>query len=278
MGRAIQDSGVSDHWFALSLARGCEPEPFTLNRFVEIFPYTNSERLAPSLEALVKADMFDRVGEDAYVLTDIGRETVEGIFESAHQALGGIEPLPKIKMDELNNLLLTLVEAIVQAPQPEEKWSFCYSRWTDPGRDVSGAVRTDQYLTDLYRFRDDAHIAAWKPYEVSGAAWEVLTFMWREEAKSPNELVEALSYRMREEEEYVQILRDLTNREWVEIIEQNYQVTAAGEKIRQEAEDRTDHIFFAPWESLNKDQINDLQSLLKTLKAELTHMANSNEE
>jgi predicted transcriptional regulator len=181
-------------------------------------------------------------------------------------------------MDKLNNLLLQLVEAIVLAPEPGNKWSFCYSRWTDPGRDTPASVRTDQYLTDLYRFRDDAHIAAWKPYKVSGDAWEVLTLIWREEVKSPNELVEALSYRGRGAEDYVRILNELIDLGWVEITDQIYQVTAVGKKLRQEAEDRTDRIFFAPWESLNKDQINDLQNLLETLKDELAQMVSRDED
>lgn len=277
MGKAIQDSGVPDHWFGLSLARGCEPEPLSFNRIQELYPYADSERLDTMLESLVKAQMLERVSIDAYMLTDVGRETVEGIYTAAHKELKTVEPLPKNKMADLNDLLLQLVEAIVVAKEPEDKWSFCYSRWTDPGRGLTGVVRTDQYLTDLYRFRDDAHVASWKKHGTCGGAWEVLTVLWREGAKTCGELVETLSFRGRDEVWYEQNLVDLIARGWVEEEVGKYRATEKGSTIRQRAEEETNRIYFAPWEILNEGQIGELRGLLESLNESLIQISNGQE-
>ena len=163
MQKAIQDSGAPDNWFALSLARGSDPAPFTVERNHALYPYTAPDRFAETLEELARLELLERVGEGAYRLTDLGRKAVEDIFEAAHQGLDAVEPLPAGEMDQLNGLLYRIVEATLAAPEPDEKWAIAYSRWTDPGEGASGSVKTDQYLTDLLRYRDDAHIAAWKP-------------------------------------------------------------------------------------------------------------------
>ncbi len=195
MQAAIQDSGAPDYWFGLSLARGSDPQPFTVERYHTLFPYTAPERFTEILEGLARLELLERVGEGAYRLTDLGRKAVEGIFEAAHQGLDTVEPLPAGEMDQLNGLLYRLVEATLAAPEPEEKWAIAHSRWTDPGAGASNSVKADQYLTDLLRYRDDAHIAAWKPYDISCHAWEILTLVWRGEASTAEELTEKLPFR-----------------------------------------------------------------------------------
>ena len=55
MQKAIQDSGVPDNWFALSLARGSDPAPFTVECFHAMSPYTAWERSAKALEELIES-------------------------------------------------------------------------------------------------------------------------------------------------------------------------------------------------------------------------------
>ncbi|MBU0704897.1 MAG: hypothetical protein KKC18_13640, partial [Chloroflexi bacterium] len=95
-----------------------------------MFPYSAPERFVEALEELARLELLERVGEGAYRLTDLGRGAVEAIFETAHQGLDTIEPLPAGEMDQLNSLLYHLVEATLAAPEPEEKWALTYSRWT----------------------------------------------------------------------------------------------------------------------------------------------------
>jgi DNA-binding PadR family transcriptional regulator len=279
MQNAIQDSGATlDNWFGLSLARASDPAPFTVGRFHALFPYTAQERFAQTLDALAQLELLERVGEDAYRLTDLGRRAVEDVYEAAQQGLEAIEPLPADEMERLNGLLHRLVEATLDAPEPAEKGAIACSRWTDPGESASGSVLTDQYLTDLLRFRDDAHLAAWKPYDVSGHAWEALTFIWRGEAGTAEELAEKLPYRGHSAEAYAEALGDLVDRGWVEKAADGYRVTEKGDALRREAEDATDRYFFAPWACLDVNEKNQLHDLLTRLKKALHELAESDAE
>jgi len=269
MRKAIEDSGVPDDWFALHLARGSAPAPFTVERYHALSPYTARGRQVETLGKLAQLELLERVEEEAYRLTDPGRETVEAIFGAAHQALGAAEPLPAGEMGELNRLLRRLVEATLEAPEPEDKWAIASSRWTDPGEDAAPSVLTDQYLTDLIRFRDDAHLAAWKPYAVSGHAWEALTFVWRGEAGTAAELVEKLPYRSRTVEDYRDALRDLVTRGWVVEESGTYSLTEAGTGVREDAEEATNRLFFAPWACLNGSETARLRELLARMRDEL---------
>jgi hypothetical protein len=269
MRKAIEGSGVPDDWFALHLARGSEPAPFTVERFHALSPYTARERQAATLEKLAQLELLERVGEEAYRLTDPGRETVQTIFGSAHQALGAAEPLPAGEMAELNRLLRRLVDATLEAPEPEDKWAIAYSRWTDPGEDAPASVLTDQYLTDLVRFRDDAHLAAWKPYDVSGHAWEALTFVWRGEAGTAEELVEKLPYRSRTVEDYREALQALVAQGWIVEESGAYSLTGAGTQVREDAEAATNRLFFAPWACLDRSETARLRELLTRMRDEL---------
>jgi hypothetical protein len=269
MRKAIDESGVPDDWFALSMARGSEPAPFTVERFHALSPYTARERQAGMLEKLVQLELLERVEEEAYRLTDPGRETVEAIFGAAHQALGAAEPLPAGEMGELNRLLRRLVDATLEAPEPQEKWAIVYSRWTDPGEGAPASVLADQYLTDLIRFRDDAHLAAWKPYGVSGHAWEALTFVWRGEAGTAEELVKKLPYRSHTVEDYREALRDLVTRGWVVEESGTCSLTEEGTQVREDAEEATNRLFFAPWACLNGSETARLRELLTRMRDEL---------
>lgn len=278
MREAIQDSGAPDSWFGLNMAHGSDPEPLTVERLQALAPYTAQERLIAMLEELAQLELLERVREDAYRLTGLGRETVEAIFGAAHRGLGKVEPLPSDEMAQLNTLLFRLVEATLESPEPEEKWAITYSRWTDPGKDAPSSAKTDQYLTDLYRFRDDVHIAAWKPYDVSGQAWETLTFLWRDDAKTAEELVEKLAFRGYSVEAYTEALVDLVNRGWVEETSDGYQVTEAGQALRQQAEEATNRYFFASWACLSDVERVQLHDLLARLRDNLQGMADNNND
>jgi predicted transcriptional regulator len=263
MRKAIEETGTPDNWFGLSLARGSDPAPFTLERFRAMSPYAAPERLAERLEALVELELLEEVGEGAYRLTDLGRKGVEDVFDAALQGLGTCEPLPAGEMDRLNRLLRRIVDATLDSPEPEEKWSMRYSRWTDPGEGGSGASKADQYLTDLLGFRDDAHIGAWKPYDVSGPAWEALTFVWRGDANTAEGLAERLQpFRGYAVEDYQGALQDLADRGWAVEDAGAYQLTEEGKRVREAAEEETNRLFFGGWSALNEGELGQLHDLL----------------
>lgn len=273
MGQAIEDAGAPEAWFGLSLARGADPAPLTVERYHALYPYSARPQFVENLEAMVGLDLLERVGPEAYRLAGPGRMAVESIFGAAHECMAPLMPLPTEDIDRLNGLLYRLVEATLTAEEPEDKWAITYSRWTDPGEDAPPSVKTDQYLTDLLRFRDDAHLAAWKPYGVSGPAWEALTFIWRDEAHTAEALAEKLPFRSHSVEDYQEALAELETRGWAVEEAGEYRLTEEGLQVRDEAEEATDRLYFGPWSALGEGEREDLHDLLTRLRDGLQQMA-----
>jgi Helix-turn-helix family len=274
MGEAIEATGAPNLWGPLNLARGAEPEPFSLNRYADLDPYTNPGRLIEILDELASLELLARVSDSVYTLTGTGRETVKAIFEAAHRSLSGIAPLPAAEMDETCSLLEGLVQTALDSPEPEQKWSLRYSRWTDPGKGSSPAARIDQYLTDLLRYRDDCHLDSWRKYGVSGPAWETLTMIWREQASSISDLADALSNRSYTADDYSRSVRELVERGWLLETENGLSLTGEGEAIRIAAEEETGRLFNLPFLSLGTDKAARLDSLLRRLNQTLEEQGN----
>ena len=169
-------------WNLLFSVQGVEPAPITAALLQQFAPYITLEKLEQQLADAAGRGLLQADATGSYRLTDRGRQGVQQSFGAVHAALADVEPLPAGDMDRLNQLLRRLVDATIAAPIPTDKPQLRASRLTDPGVRGSAAALTDQYLTDLVRFRDDAHQAAWQPHGVGGPTWEALTLIWRGEA------------------------------------------------------------------------------------------------
>jgi DNA-binding MarR family transcriptional regulator len=272
MRKAIEEQGLPNQWFILNLARGLKPEPLTIDRLHELFPYTKSNQLANQLKDLKRQKWLKVVREGEYRISNKGRSAIEKVYNVAQEAIGAVEGLPADELKMLSGLLERLIESTLSAEEPAKKQALQISRWTDPGRNAPLAVKVDQYLTDLVRFRDDAHIAAWKPYDISPQAWEALTFIWRGEAQTAEELVEKLSSRGWTTKEYQQALLELAEYGWVEQTLDGFRITEQGKRIRQEAEAETDRLFFGPWNCLREIEASELLDLLSRTSEHLKYL------
>jgi hypothetical protein len=76
--------------------------------------------------------------------------------------------LPESDLKRLASLLGRLVEANLTTPESPGKWCLRIARNFDPGVEAPVMARLDQYLSDLSAYRDDAHLASWRSYGVSG--------------------------------------------------------------------------------------------------------------
>jgi hypothetical protein len=203
---------------------------------------------------------------------------IEGIFDAAQEEMEDVEHLPPTEAEQLNDLLLRVVEYALSSPVPKNKRALLTSRRCDPGEDASSIVKTDQYLTDLYMYRDDAHIAACEHYGVTGRTWEALTFIWREEAPTAEALAERLPFRGYTAEDYAQSLTRLEDLGWIEPREEGYQVTDEGRAVRQQAEDNTNLIHFECWDVLDEAELTQLSNLLARAKENLVAMTEKGNE
>ena len=273
MTKAIEATGLGPKWFPLHLAAGIAPEPFSTQRYHALYPYHKFAARVATLDELAETEYLQKIGADTYRITEQGKALVQGIFRAAHTSLGENEFLPDGEMAEIAALLKKLVAAVEASEQPPTKWALEHSRAVDPGAGSAYAAQIDQYLTDLYSVRDDAHIAAWKGYGLAPHVWEALTFLWNGEGNSAAMLAEKLAFRDHSEQDYAAALEELAAQGLAEKAAEGYRITEQGHVMRENAEQETDRIYFSAWDALSAAEQTQLYTLLTRLKAKLVELA-----
>ena len=271
--RAIEDAHARNVWFVLLLARGAEPQPITLDYYQTINPYSSPARLSEQLEQAASEGFLKESDPGSFHLTAAGLSVLDAFFKTAHAGISNAPALPTAEMNRLVEFFASIVAATEVAPAPKNKISLASSRWTDPGEGANATVKVDQYITDLLRYRDDAHTAAWQPSGVNGQQWESLTFIWNEEADTAAQLAENLERRGYSEADYAAALNELAKRDWLSEKNGRYQLTAQGRRIRDEAEIETDRLFYIGWTDLDQEELTELDNLLGELKTLLLENA-----
>jgi hypothetical protein len=257
-------------WNLLFAVQGLEPDSATAARLQRFAANVTPQTLEAQLAEAAGRGLLSGDAAQGYRFTERGRSAVKQSFGAVHSALAAVELLPEGQQRRLNMLVQRLVDATLAQPEPADKAVLLASRLTDPGAGASASALTDQYLTDLARFRDDAHLAAWQPSGVGGIAWEALTLIWRGEAYSPDTLAKQLERRAQPAQVYVDAIHQLVERGWIAQYGETYRVTERGAALRQQAEDLTDRYFYAPWNSLSASEIEELRGLLTQLRDRFT--------
>ena len=267
MRQATEQAGMADRdlWWLLAV-QGSAPEASTLDQLQRLVPYTARSVVAAQLAGAVERGLLSIDAAGTYRLSDAGRRGLKNTFAAVHTALADYTPLPADDMRHIAELLERIVDATVAAPEPAEKPDLLSSRLTDPGANGSAAVRIDQYATDLLHFRDDVHQAAWRPLDVSGPAWEIFTLIWRGEANTLEALEQRLERWGHTPEELSQLLEQLAERGWIAGTAGAYTPTAQGRQLREQAEETTNRLFYAPWSRLSASEIEALRQLLIRLR------------
>jgi hypothetical protein len=274
MQQATKRAGMEgpDLWWLLAV-QGDTQQPSTLDRLQRLRPYTAGALVAAQLSGAVERGLLTTDAAGSYRLSETGQRGLKQTFAAVHAALADYTPLPRDGMQRIAELLRRIVDASVATPEPVEKPDLISSRLTDPGANGSAAARIDQYATDLLHYRDDVHQAAWRPFGVSGPAWEIFTLIWRGEGVTLEALQQQLERRGHAPEEYGQFLGELTERGWIVETAGAYTATAQGRRLREQAEETTNRVFYAPWVCLSESEIEALRELLIHLR-ETSHESN----
>jgi hypothetical protein len=258
--------------FTLLTAYATDPEPLSAVAFYRRFPYGRPENREPVFQALVTKDMLTTGGEREYRLTADGRKVaihLLGVFYDRlremmpHVTAGVGEP----ELRQLAQLFDLIVEAALKSPVAN--WGTRTSHRIVPPTDAVALAYIDQCLDDFNAFRDDAHLAAWQPHNVSGHAWEFFTFLWRGEVATAAQMAEKATTRGYTAQDYEVAAAELQQRSWLQPGTNGYEVTGAGRQIRQQAEQLTERYFFAPWLSLTNDELTEVRDLTSRLAAHL---------
>jgi len=261
---AAEGAGIPfGEWYGwLMAARIFEPDPISAPRLQRRSAYTSLTRLEEQLARGLRLGLLERVAAGEYRLIQPGHAAVQRLIDTAYAAMTPLRPLPEADLARLADMLHRLVEACLAAPEPPDKWGLRTARHYDPGADAPVMVRLDQYLSDLNAYRDDAHLAAWQPYRVSGQAWEAFTFLWRGAATTLDELHARLLHRGYAREAYAAALDELVERDWIAQDGETWQLTASGRAVREQAEEATDRYFYAAWACLSETETAELRDLL----------------
>ncbi len=262
----IRDAEAGQYWFALLTAKGLEPAPLTFNDLRAVNPYAAPTRIKELLKKGIKDAFFTETDEGKFRVAEKGNKVLDAFFNTAQKKLLEAPSLSPAEMNRLAQLLGKIVSATEAAPKPAKKFSLAGSRWTDPQNGAPAALMVDQYITDLARYRDDAHIAAWQSSDLNGHEWEALTFVWNDDAHSAEELAEKRENRGYSIQDYAEALHVLAQRGLLLDDGGQYQLTPEGQSLRDQAEEETDRLFYVGWAVLNKDDLKTMNQLLIDLK------------
>ena len=267
MEKAAQETELDKSEYGLLItALTFDPQPIASWRLRVRNPYTAAGRYEARLRKASRLGFFKAAHEGEYVLTEMGRNTARRMLDAACEAMAKLKPMPKAELERIAELMRRLVEACLAADEPPGKWSLTLSRKLDPGDAAAALVRIEQYISDLAAYRDDAHLAAWQPNGLSGAAWEALTLLWRGEARTLDDLCRKLERRGQSRDNYAEAANDLVQRSLVAEDTGVFAVTKQGQKTRQNAEALTDRYFYAPWKRLKPAEADELRALLAKLR------------
>ncbi|MCP5097184.1 MAG: hypothetical protein GY943_16680, partial [Chloroflexi bacterium] len=243
----------------------------TIDYMLEFIPYGHVNVIAERLEQTIARGFVEANDDDGFVATDTGRHGVQVVFGAAETAVSELPHLSNEKMAQLSTLLGKLSDGFVDAEQPAEKPAVADSRMFPSGEIKSVLWQINRHMADGFAFRDDAHVAVWKAYDVSGHQWEAFSHVWGEKiwgdkVSTAAAVAEKLGFRGYDEAAYTAVLTDCVERGWLAVDKAGeYTVTEVGQSLRQEAETATDNNFYAPWAVLNVPERIELHELLTEL-------------
>lgn len=247
------------------LAYQLSPGSLTLALLRNRNPYNNPAALEEDLAGAAEEGYLDPDGEGGYQISESGADAIESIHQVFYNHLSQICQFPEEDLGSLAEMLGSLVESADQVGLEGGAYSFDCSFGGLPLAEPGSLGEIDQLLDHLNAFRDDAHIAAWKPLGVSGQLWEALTFVWNSAASSAEQLAEKLPYRNYAAADYQLALDQLAKKGWIQEGEGGFQITDEGKGIRDQAEADTNTFYFQPWAALSAEELDRLAQLLQEL-------------
>lgn len=251
-------------WYPLIPAHTFMPDPISVERLRVRSPYSSPRYYEEPILSLYEKGFLVESPLGGYTLTAEGDEAVNSITESAYESMQAIPVLGESVMQSLAYSLGRVVQACMIYGEPISRWSIIYSRRLDEAPIDVYSAKVDQYLSDLAAFRDDAHLASWKSYNVSGHAWDILTLVWKDGPMSIDKVSDQLSRRRWSKAETEKAAEELRNRGWIEG-SANLSIAEKGKYIREESEALTNIYFFSPWSAVADRDLGTISKLLPQL-------------
>jgi hypothetical protein len=242
-----------------------EPATISPEEMLMRSPYQAETAHAARLHAAEDKGLLFEPEPGEFRLTGEGRAITGRVLEEVRSVIAQADPLPLPDSNTLASLFGRLARACLDTPSPPEPLATQLSYRLMPPEEPP-LPYTEQAISCLFKYRDDAHMAAWRPSGLSATALEALTFLWRGEAHSLDDLLEHLSQRGHEPHVYHEALAELEQRGLVTGTANEIRPSPAGRAFRQQVEHDTDRYFFAPWRCLEPAEKVDLACLVSRLR------------
>lgn len=271
--RFMHTNGVDDQTIGILLAAYTfDPGTISPEKLQVRGPYTAAQAWMRRLFTAAGKGYLSEPEPGEFRLSRHGRMVTQKLIDDAREAMWRADPLSAAASQLLAQLLGKLVQACLFSPPPPDTWSIRLAYQLMPPEE-SLFPYIDQALSCLQAFRDDAHLAAWRPSGVSGLALEVLTLIWRDHVTSLVGIYDKLGTRGYELHDYQAAVAELRVRGWLEGKDSALQLTLAGKEFRDRVEHDTDQYFFAPWDCLSGQERTELARLLSTVRQAMNKKA-----
>jgi hypothetical protein len=232
-------------------------------------PYTAADTFMARLWVAAEKGFMIENSPGEYRLTAIGRARIVDLIHAAREQMEKADPLPLVDSERLANLLGFLVHASLNTLAPLDTWSIRHAYRLMPAA-YPPLPFTEQAISCLQAYREDAHLAAWHQTGLTATAMETLTLLWRSEADSLEAICQRLARRGHSPQVYSHALEDLRERSYVEGPDSAPRVTASGRIFREALEQETEEYFFAPWLVLSDEHRQILRDTLARLRDSLS--------
>ena len=238
--RVVEELGIDRPALNFVIA-GVALRPDDGARMPELFnPYSANydHWAAPAAEAR-GAGLVDEVG-DRWRATAKGRDLFKRVRAEADRYLATLTPIAKADIQRLAELLGRALTAIERSGVPKDHMGRIPYFRGDPSIPM---VALENAVMGLWLARDDCHMASWREAGFDGPIFDVLTRVWRDEAKTEEELATKLTT-----QKPADVSASLAKLRKDGLLQPDtLAVTDRGRKSRQAIEDQTDAKFFSPW-------------------------------
>lgn len=251
------------------------PQALSAEHYLVRNCYDKKETLTEQFAELAADGLLANNEDGSFRVSEKGLEFYRRVAEAMNPRWN-IPTLADEEMERLLAMLGEVHEAMRNVPEPPAHWATTTRAkmgLRQPNDSHLGKLYDRIY--DLWAYRDDAHLAAWRPnHAVEPRTWELFTTIWSGKARSvakAAELLEKESGRGYTVREYGASLEDLLAWAWLEPAADadHFRPTEVGQQIRDEVERLTDEFFYIPWAILDEGETADLRDLLTRLRDKL---------
>lgn len=216
-------------------------------------PYATQFTIFDYLPILCEQGYLQQEGE-GYLVTDTGRTLTNQVEIAARAYLDTLQIPPSIVLPDLAMALVQRVHRAWQSPEPAIKAHQARTQRRLPVEEASALVQIEWAILGLWEARDDAHIAAWRAYGFSGPVFDILSRISSKEAQTHPQLISTLE-ESQHPTDIQQGILELSTSGYITSIDDHFELTPQGQKIRDDIEAETDRIFFASWDQVAYDEV-----------------------